>query len=284
MSTCFLDGVFQPLDGARVSVLDRGFIFGDGVYEVLPVYAGRPFCLEEHLERLSASLAAIRLEPPLSTAQWRSVVAQLVQSNGGGDLSVYLQVTRGPAFPRDHLFPAAPAPTVFAMATPLVRKPPAPVTAISLPDIRWQRCHIKATALLANVLLRQQAADAGAYEALLLRDGLLTEGAASNVFLVSDGRVCTPPKGPHLLGGITRDVVIRTLAGTRLAVAEVELNEATVRAAEEIWLTSSTREILPVVQLDGRPVGSGEPGPCWREALERYQAFRDASPGVAPQA
>lgn len=281
---CYLDGRFLPLHSARVSVLDRGFIFGDGIYEVLPVYGGRLFALERHLRRLQASAQAIRLADPMQPGQWRSMLSELVERNGGGDLTVYLQLTRGAVYPRDHVPAGEPRPTVFAMVSPLSRARPAPLRAITLPDIRWRHCHVKSTALLANVLLRQQAADAGAGEALLLREGMLTEGAASNVFLVHAGRVCTPPRDASILGGITRDLLMEVLAGTPLAVQACPIPAAVLREASEIWVTSSTREVVPVTELDGRPVGGGEPGPCWREALQRYRDFRDASLGLAAAA
>lgn len=271
MSVCYLNGTFQPLASAQVSVLDRGFMFGDGVYEVIPVYSGQPFRLLQHLRRLQESLAAVHLPEPLAPAAWAALLEELIARNGGGDVSLYLQVTRGPAFPRDHLFPEPPNPTVFAMVTARVRREPEPVAVVTLEDIRWRYCNVKSTALLANVLLRQQAREAGAYEAVLLREGWLTEGAASNVFVVAGGRVRTPPRSERILSGITRDVVIEVLKGTALAVEEVEISAGELAAADEIWLTSSTREIVPVVQIDGVNVGPGTPGAAWREALACYR-------------
>ena len=280
MTTVYLNGQFLPLEQARVPVLDRGFLFGDGVYEVIPVYGGHLFRLEQHLERLEHSLAGIRLANPMSHGRWREVLEQLVARNGGGDQSVYLQVTRGAGPKRDHAFPDGVPPTVFAMSSPL-----APVSgdilrsgisAITLPDIRWQLCHIKAITLLPNVLLRQQAVDAGCAEAILLRDGQVTEGAASNIFIVQAGTLITPPKGPLLLPGVTRDLILELAAANGIPYRETPIPESALRAAEEVWLTSSTREILPVTRLDDAPVGNGQPGPLWARLLALYQDYKQA--------
>lgn len=274
----YLNGEFLPLERARVSVMDRGFLFGDGVYEVIPAYGGRLFRLEHHLRRLDSSLAAIRMDNPLSDAAWEAVLQRLIDQHPGRDLGVYLQVTRGTAEKRDHVIPAAVDPTVFAMASPV--DPPDPalaergVAAVTLDDIRWQLCHIKATTLLANVLLRQQARDEGAVEAILVRGGEVTEGAASNLFIVAEGLVLTPPKGPHLLPGITRDLILELAAEAGIPYAEASIGVAQLEAADEVWLTSSTREVLPVTRLNGAPVGAGVPGPFWRHMTELYQAYK----------
>lgn len=275
----FLNGAFMPQDQAFVPVMDRGFVFGDGVYEVIPVYGGRLFRLDEHLQRLQHSLDGIRLVNPMSSSDWRATLERLVRENGAGEQSVYLQVTRGHA-PRDHAFPADTRPTVFISSNPL--KPVAPallqhgVAAITLDDIRWQYCHIKAIALLPNILLRQQAIDAGAQEAILVRDGVVTEGAASNVFMISDGVIQTPPKGPFLLPGITRDLVLELAAAHDLPCRETEFGPAELARAGEIWLSSSTRELLPVTRLDGKPVGDGRPGPVWQRMHALYQSYKRA--------
>ncbi|MGD2082303.1 MAG: D-amino acid aminotransferase [Chromatiales bacterium] len=277
-SDVYLNGEFLPLERARVSVMDRGFLFGDGVYEVIPAYGGRLFRLDHHLRRLENSLAAIRMDSPLSDGQWETALQRLVSQYPGQDLGVYLQVTRGPAEKRDHAIPDSVHPTVFAMASPI--DPPAPglaergVAAVTLDDIRWQLCHIKATTLLANVLLRQQARDEDAIEAILVRDGEVTEGAASNLFIVSEGLVLTPPKGPHLLPGITRDLILELAAEEGLPCAEARIGIRQLETADEIWLTSSTREVLPVTRLNGAPVGAGVPGPLWRCMSELYQAYK----------
>lgn len=260
-----------------MSVLDRGFIFGDGVYEVIPVFSGGLFRLDQHLQRLHGSLNAVRIRPPLSDHEWVSLLTTLVARNGEGDQSVYVQVTRGVAR-RDHVLTDPVMATVFAMSTPLdTGRSALPVTAITCEDIRWRFCHIKSISLLANVLFRQQAAEAGAYEAILIRNGSVTEGAASNVFVVSRGVIKTPPKGQALLAGITRDLIVELLAAHRIPHGEVELPETELKEAEEIWLTSSVREILPVVDLDGRPVGTGQPGPRWKRVSDLYQDFKARS-------
>jgi D-alanine transaminase len=277
MPTVYLNGEFLPQDRAFVSVFDRGFLFGDGVYEVIPAYGGHPFRLEQHLDRLDASLRAIRLHDPLPRERWGQMVEELVRRNGGGDQSIYLQVTRGPG-PRDHAFPAHPVPTVFAMSNPL---DPVPrqmleqgVGAVTREDIRWTHCHVKAIALLPNVLLRQQAIDEGAYEAILIREGQVTEGAASTVFVVRAGFLYTPPQGAFLLPGITRDLVLELAAADGIPCREVRMPAADLQNADEIWLTSSTKEILPVTRLDGHPVGAGSPGPLWSRMHGLYQAHK----------
>jgi D-alanine transaminase len=285
MSTCYLNGEFLPLEQAKIPVLDRGFIFGDGVYEVIPVFGGQCFRLQEHLQRLGNSLKAIGIDDPCTETEWSRLLATLIARNGGDDQSLYLQITRGVA-KRDHVLEIPLTPTVFAMTTRLeTASIPTPVSAITCEDIRWKLCHIKAITLLPNVLLRQQAAAAGAYEAILIREGQLTEGAASNVFIVSKGEIKTPPKGSALLPGITRDLVIALLAQQDIPALEAPIPEAELKAAEEIWLTSSTREILPVIELDHIPVGSGRPGPIWQRVLALYQQFkREGFAGLKPAA
>ena len=278
MADVYLNGEFLPLEQARISVLDRGFLFGDGVYEVIPAYSGRLFRLHEHLERLGRSLEAIRLANPLNSADWETILQRLIDQRPGEDQGVYLQITRGPAPKRDHVIPTEARPTVFAMPNPI--PPPDPgiadtgVSAVTLNDIRWLRCDIKAIALLPNVLLRQQAADRDAIEAILIREGNATEGAASNLFVVRGERLTTPPKGPLLLPGITRDLIVELAAEHGVDCHELPVSEDQLRSADEIWLTSSTKEILPVTRLDERPVGSGKPGPMWRHVTGLYQDFK----------
>lgn len=273
----YLNGTFLPPAQAQVSAFDRGFVFGDGVYEVIPVFGGRLFRLPHHLARLDNSLREIRMTNPLPAAEWQRVFERLVDIQGGGELSIYLQVTRGVA-PRDHAFPPNLAPTVFAYATPLKYPPVAQVehgiTAITAPDIRWLRCDIKAIALLPNALLRSQALDANAAEAILLRDGLMTEGAASNIFVVRDGRLLTPPKGPLILPGVTRDLVLELARAHGVPCAEATVSESALRSAEEIWMTSSTKEILAITRLDGKPVGNGKPGPMHARLLALYKDYK----------
>jgi len=274
----YLNGEFLPAEEAKISVLDRGFIFGDGVYEVIPVYGGRLFRLPHHLERLDHSLEGIRLANPLSHDYWRAVLEELVQRNGGGDQSLYLQVTRGVA-ERDHSFPPDSEPTVFAMSKPVPEASPElrqGITAITVEDIRWKWCNIKAIALLPNILLRQQAVDNGAGEAIMLRDGFVTEGAASNIFIVNNGVLQTPPKSNLLLPGVTRDLVVELCHGNGIPCVEGAISEMELRAADEVWVTSSTKEIIPVTRLDGESVGDGKPGPLWQQLSDLYQSYKQA--------
>jgi len=275
----YLNGEFLPPERAMVSAFDRGFVFGDGVYEVIPVFGRRLFRLPHHLARLQRSLAEVRLPNPLSATQWEEILARLIRDISADDQSVYMQITRGPA-PRDHAFPPQVNPTVFAYAQPT--KPPAPETlaqgiaAVTVPDIRWARCDIKATALLANALLRQQAADRGAAEALLVRDGIVTEGAASNIFVVRGDALYTPPNGPFILPGITRDLVLELAHAHAIPAHEQALSQAALLDADEIWITSSMREILPVTRLNDRAVGNGKPGPLHARLYALYQDYKRA--------
>jgi D-alanine transaminase len=276
----YLNGNFLPLDKAFVSVLDRGFIFGDGVYEVIPVYGGKLFRLAQHLKRLDQSLAGIRLANPLSVAEWLNTLTDLVKRNAsppGTDQYVYFQVTRGVA-KRDFAFPEDVVPTVFAMCSPLPE--PAPelvetgIAAITLDDIRWQYCNIKAITLLPSVLMRQQAVDNDASEAILIRDRQVTEGAASNLFIVKDGTIQTPPHSAKLLPGVTRDLVVELANSNGITCREEILFESDLQTADEIWLTSSTKEILPVTRLDGYLVKDGTPGPVWKRMTAIFQDYK----------
>lgn len=277
MSIVYLNGNFLPAEQACVPVLDRGFIFGDGVYEVIPVYGGKLFRLDEHLQRLHDNFAAVRIPAPLSKADWRQLLDTLVKKNGGGDLSLYLQVTRGSA-QRDHAMPANPTPTVFAMCNPLKPVSAADrengVAAVALDDNRWLNCHIKAISLLPNILLRQAALDRDAAEAILMRDGYATEGAASNLFIVLDDVLITPPKGPTLLPGITRDLILELATHHRIPWAEAAISRGDLDSAEEVWLTSSTKEILAVTRLDDAVVGGGRPGPLYQQMLSLFQDYK----------
>lgn len=279
--TIHLNGEFMPLAAARVPVMDRGFLFGDGVYEVIPVYSRRPFRLAEHLARLQRSLDGIRLVNPLRDDEWAALIAQIVAANEGEDQQVYLQVTRGADGKRNHAFPKEVRPTVFVMSEPLLPPPAAQraqgIAAISAADNRWHRCDIKATSLLANCLLRQRAIDAGCAETLLLRDGFLTEGAASNIFVVQRGVLLAPPKHHLMLPGVTYDVILELAARHGLPHQVRDVLEEEVRAADELWLTSSTKEVLPIVRLDDKPVGSdGRPGPLYAQMLAWYQDYKRA--------
>jgi len=276
----YLNGQYLPAASATISVMDRGFLFGDGVYEVIPVYGGRLFRLEPHLQRLDQSLAGIRIDNPLTHAEWQALLEELLERNSshGEDQSIYFQVTRGVAARRDHAFPKGITPTIFACSNPLTTPDEAyyadGLSAITATDIRWDRCNIKAITLLPNVLLRQEAIDAGGAEAILLRDGLAIEGAASNLFIVEDDTLITPPTGPQLLPGITRDLVLEIARSHNIPCREEAISEAQLRRADEVWLTSSTKEIMPVTQLDNSPVGTGRPGPLWRRLRELYQGYK----------
>ena len=275
----YLNGEFMPLEDARIPVLDRGFIFGDGVYEVVPAYSRRPFRMAEHLRRLQHSLDGIRLANPMSDAQWIALMTDLIARNAsaGDDQSVYLQVTRGVA-KRDHAFPKDVKQTVFMMSGPLTTPSQAQidsgVAAITASDFRWLKCDVKSVSLLGNCLLRQMAADAGATETILFRDGQLTEASASNVFVVKDGVLLAPPKNNLVLPGITYDVVLEIARAREFEVEVRDISEAETRGADEIWVTSSTKEVLAVTTLDGKPVGDGAPGLLFRRMHALYQDFK----------
>jgi len=276
----YLNGEFLAPEQARVPVMDRGFLFGDGVYEVIPCYQGRLFRLSHHLQRLDNSLHAIRMANPLTHGQWAQVLEKLVAQGPGGDQSVYLQVTRGAAAERNHTIPQGIEPTLFAMTSPLHIAPPAEqrqgVAAITLDDVRWKLCNIKAITLLANVLMREQARDQGAVEAILIRDGLAMEGAASNLFVVQDGIITTPPKSPFLLPGITRDLILELTRHHQLPYREQNITLEQLQGADEIWLTSSTKEIMPVTRLDGESVGNGQPGPVFGKTADLFADYKAA--------
>lgn len=267
-STAYVNGAYVALEEARIPILDRGLLFADSVYEVIPVYAGRCYRLQAHIERLQRSLAGIRLETGRETGDWSGLIETLVERNGGGDLSVYLQVTRGCAAKRDHSLPARPAPGIIAFCQPRAPADPAllehGIAAITMADTRWRYCSIKSTALLANVLAADEARAAGAAEALLTRDGCVVEGTSSNVFAVIDGCITTPGLRDEILAGITRAAILELAARHGLAHAETPaLSLEQMQAAQEIWISSSTREVYPVTELDGARVGNGRPGPVW---------------------
>jgi D-alanine transaminase len=275
--TVFLNGKFLPLGEAQVSVLDRGFIFGDGVYELVPVYSRVPFRLDEHLTRLERSLGEAQIRNPHSRAQWRAHIYQLIDAQPFEDQGIYFQVTRGVA-KRDHAFPKNAEPTVFMMSNPLVN-PPAEqvekgVAAVSAQDNRWLRCDIKSISLLGNCMLRQLSAEAGANETILFRDAKLTEASASNVFIVKRGVILAPPKSNLILPGITYDVVAELAQANSMALEFRDIPEAEVRGADELWVTSSSKEVLAIVELDGARIGDGRPGPVFRRMYQLYQEFK----------
>ncbi|MDD2863445.1 MAG: D-amino acid aminotransferase [Methylococcales bacterium] len=270
----FLNGKYIAADKANVSVMDRGFLFGDGIYEVIPVYQGNLFRFDSHLERLENSLNLTRIENPYSREQWREIMLPLIDSSK--DQYIYFQVTRGAAEKRDHAFPAGVKPTVFMMCNdiaPFNGKEDG-VKAISLIDNRWSACNIKAIALLGNILLRQQAVEHDCAEAILVREGYVTEGSASNVFAVIDGILITPPKNNFILAGITRDVILELAAANNIPFAEDVISLDALKTASEIWFASSTREILPVIELDGLPVANGKVGQLWHRMNELLQAYK----------
>ena len=277
----YLNGEFLPLGEARIPVLDRGFIYGDGVYEVIPVYHRAPFRMPHHLKRLQHSLNGIRLGNPMDDEAWDALVRDLIARQPFDDQSVYLQVTRGVAR-RDHAFPKGVPPTVFMMSNPLALPTPEQVAhgvaVVTADDNRWMRCDLKTTSLLGNVLMRQKAADVGAVETVMFRDGMLTEASASNVLVVSRGEIVAPPKDHQILPGITYDATVEFAreAGLPIDIRAISRDEA--MAADEMWLSSSTKEVLAVVTVDGRTFGSGAPGPMFRRM---YQAFQKHKPAAA---
>ena len=273
----FLNGKFMPIEEAKVPVLDRGFIFGDGVYELVPVYSRVPFRLDEHLARLERSLELVRIRNPYTRAEWRDILLEVIRKQPFEDQGVYFQVTRGVA-KRDHAFPKDAVPTVFVMANPLVTPPKELVergaAAVSAVDDRWLHCDIKSISLIGNCLLRQRSAEVGATETILFRDGKLTEASSSNVFVVKDGVLYCPPKDHLILPGITYDVVIEIARSREFQLEVRAVSEAEVRNADELWVTSSTKEVLAVTTLDGKPVGDGRPGPLFRRMHALYQEFK----------
>lgn len=282
---CYLNGETTPISQAKVSVLDRGFIFGDGVYEVVPVYGRRLFRFEEHMARLNRSLAKLRIPNPHRPDEWlalcRQLVAKVGDATGSDELLVYIQVTRGVA-PRDHVMPPGLTPTVFMMVNPM--KPASAeqrhqgVACVTARDFRWERGDIKSISLLGNVLARQISADHGALETIMFRDGWLTEAAASNVWIAHEGALLGPPKSEHVLEGIRVELLRELCADCGIAYNLRPISEADVLAADEVMLSSATKEILPVTRIDGELVGHGalrgKPGPVYARLYEAYQAAK----------
>ena len=272
----------MPVEEATISVMDRGFLFGDGIYEVIPVFGNKLLRLDEHLNRLQNSLNRISLPNPHNNDEWAGIFSGLLKKNDGEDRAVYLQISRGAYAKRDLSIntnlSAEHPPTIFAMVLHVI--PPdievvtAGISVITVDDFRWNACDIKSTSLIASVMLKQQAVAAEVDDAILIRNGVVSEGTASNVFLVKDGVILTPPTGSQLLPGITRDLVIEIAENNTIVVEQREINEAELYNADEIWMTSSTREIAPVISLNGEAVGSGSAGPMWKRIMDLYQQYK----------
>jgi D-alanine transaminase len=273
----YFDGRFLPVGEVRISPLDRGFLFSDSVYEVLPAYGGRPFRFVEHVDRLNRSCREIRIDPPHTHAEWARILTELAARNGGGEIYLYVHVTRGAENDRNHAMPKGLRPTVFAMAMPLPALTDTVkangVTAATMPDPRWKRCDIKSTSLLGNVLAKTAAVEAGAFEAILLADGWLREGSSTSVIVVKDGALHAPPDGPEILPGTTRALVFELAARLGIPTHVAPVPEAALRSADEVLLAFATRGVLPVTTIDGQPVGAGRPGPAWQRLFAAFHAY-----------
>lgn len=274
----YLNGDYLPIEQATVSVLDRGFLFGDGIYEVIPVFGRRPLRVDEHLHRLKNSLSRISLENPFEDKSWKAIFDQLLEKNPGEDRAIYMQVTRGTHPVRDLKIQPDKRPTIFMMVLQVgaidVDVLAKGIETVTIDDFRWHACDIKSISLVANVMLREQATQAGVIDAVLVRDGFVTEGTASNFFMVKNGVLITPPTSQHLLPGITRDLVLELAEANGMACEVREIAESELDAADEIWLTSSTREIAPVVKLNGKVVADGKAGLVWRKMIHIYQDYK----------
>jgi D-alanine transaminase len=274
---CYLNGEYVPLKEATVSPLDRAFLFGDAVYEVVPIYESRPFRLRQHLDRLNRSLDGIRMQPAMAHGDWAHVCRELISRNSASDGHLYVQVSRGAEFGRNHAWPEGLKPTVFAYCTehaPLsANSLDNGVAAITAAETRWSRRDIKATALLANILLKKLAADAGAFETIMLENGELTEGSSTTVHVIKNGVIHTPPNSHHILPGTTRDVVTELADLLSIRNASGTISESALRGADEIWLAFSTRGVLPVTKLDGAPVGAGVPGPLFKRIHLAFETY-----------
>lgn len=285
MTTAFLSDQYLPLEEARISPMDRGFLFGDGIYEVIPTLSGKPVGMGAHLSRLQDGLDALSITNPKSETQWRELVTMLVEKNAevlqSDSVGVYIQVSRGTVMQRAHGYPENIPPTVFAFAFATAAPPVEDadkVTGFSVitgEDKRWQRCNIKSTSLLGNVMHFQQGKSAGKQEIILLnRQGEITEASSCNVFVVKDGVIMTPPLDHQILPGITRKLVIESLELEGIAVQQVPVTKATLDAADEVWLTSSSKEIGPVISVDDKPVGTGKVGDVWLQAITAFNRHK----------
>lgn len=277
MSIIYLNGEYLPLEKAMVSVEDRGFLFADGIYEVVRYYGGRPFQLQAHIQRLQRSAQGVCLPLPKAVAELPTIIARLLAENDLQDTNIYIECTRGTAHPRTHAFPAEPHPTLLVMPQPIHNLPPEAqtrgVSSITAPDLRWQRCDIKSIMLLPNVMAKTQARERGAFEAILVRDGVVTEGSSTNIFAVFDGMLATHPANHHILNGITRQVVLQLAQDLGLFVREEPFTVERMYSAQEVFLTSTTSEVLPITQIDGRIIGNGFPGAV---TMRLFQAFKKA--------
>jgi len=282
MAIAYLNGVWQAIHEAKISVLDRGFMFGDGVYEVIPVYNNQAFLLEQHLQRLSTSLAEIKISNPMSVDQWVALVLQAVDKGQEANAVVYIQVTRGVAEKREHLWQQNISPTVLltvsaahGLARVYSNTVITPYAMVTMDDFRWKNGHIKTTSLLAAGLIKNEAAALGMDDAILIRDGLVTESSSSNVFVVIDGAFVTPPKSCLILHGITRDLVLMLARKSNLVVEERDIEEAELFRASEVMVTSSGRELWPVGSINSKNVGDGAPGMVWKSLDKRFQAYKE---------
>ncbi|CAM4457270.1 MAG: D-alanine aminotransferase [Legionellaceae bacterium] len=278
MTIAYLNNEFLPLEKARVSAMDRGFLFGDGAYEVIPVYQGKPFRLNAHFARLENSLREIYLEKAINRELWQHICNELIKRNGGNcNQSIYLQITRGYSLTRQHAFNDDLTPTFFAFSKALDNSSLEyqGIKVITLPDIRWKNCNIKAITLLANVLQHQKAKEAGAAEAILINNGFAVEGTASNLFIVKEGILITPPLNSQILGGVTRDYILDLAKFHGMPYLEQPISENEIFMAQEVWLTSSTKEIQPVIRIDNHSIGDGKPGKLWQQMIHYYQHHKN---------
>jgi D-alanine transaminase len=269
----YLNGSYVPKKDAKISPFDRGFLFADAVYEVIPAFSNKILLLENHLMRLISSLEQLRIPNPHNNAEWTQIINTLIRKNGGGDIAIYIQVSRGAEDGRDHFYPKDIEPNIFAMATAIVSSPKdiLGISVITLEDNRWSRCDIKSTSLLANIMVRQQAKDSGADDAILIRNGVLTEAGSASVITVENGVLISRPNGNELLPGTTRAMAIELAKNDGIECKDEVIPEARLNSADEIWLLSATKGIVPVIRLNGFAVGNGKPGKTWRRVHELYE-------------
>jgi D-alanine transaminase len=274
----YLNGDFIEKSQAKIPVTDRGFLFGDGVYEVIPVYQKKPFRLVEHLARLQKSLNSILIQNPHSFGEWQQLIQQLISYNKTENQSIYLQITRGAEAKRKHSFSKL-SPCIYLESNPLASKSKTDlfqgVSALSSVDIRWQRCDIKSTSLLANVLYAQQAKENNVEEIILHRENIVTEGATSNIFKIKDNILQTHPAGKYILSGITRDLVLESARFCQLKIEEKPFSLQSAYEADELWISSSTREIMPIIQLDNRPIKQAKVGKLWTAVYQKFQLLKN---------